>query len=76
MKELKEAGEYSERQIEGHSGVVQGEFPAKPGFAAINFIIWGMVYGFFALRYDDDPEVCYAASGKDLRVTDSKISTS
>ena len=41
----------------------------------INFIIWAIVYGYFALRYDDDPEVCYASSGKDFRISDNKVNT-
>ena len=42
----------------------------------VNFIIWGIVYGYFALRYDDDPEVCYAANGKYVRISESKIAGS
>ena len=68
MKEIKEAEEEAEHQIREninkHQGVVQGEFPAKPAFAIVNFIFWGIIYGYFALRYDEDPEDCFAIGGR------------
>ena len=76
MKELKEAEDYSEEQIRKHSGGSYAEFPTNPAYALVNFIIWGIVYGYFALRYDDDPEVCYAANGKYVRISESKLAGS
>ena len=29
------------------------------------YIVWACIYGFFALRYDTDPEACYADADSD-----------
>ena len=75
MKEFQEAEEEAEHQIRDsihkHQGVVQGEFPTRPGWAIVNFIFWGIIYGYFALRYDEDTEDCYAIGGKYTPVRDS-----
>ena len=33
-----------------------------------SYIVWALIYGYFALRFDDDPEVCMAKDSKDIRI--------
>ena len=36
--------------------------------ALVSYIVWAIIYGYFALRFDDDPEVCMATDSKDVRI--------
>ena len=36
--------------------------------AIMNGIFWACIFGFYALRFDGDPEVCLASDDQDLRV--------
>ena len=42
------------------------EFSSR--FAFASYIVWASIYGFFALRYDSDPEACWATDAKDVKV--------
>ena len=37
--------------------------------AIANGILWAFVFGFFALRYDSDPEQCLASDDQNSRIT-------
>ena len=37
--------------------------------AIANGILWAAVFGFFALRYDSDPEQCFASDDQTSRIT-------
>ena len=36
--------------------------------ALASYIVWSAIYGYFALRFDSDPEVCIASETKDVRI--------
>ena len=37
---------------------------------------WAIIFGFYALRYDDDPEVCLASDESDFRIIQSDTTDS
>ena len=35
--------------------------------ALFSYIVWASIYGYFALRFDSDPEVCMASDSRDTK---------
>ena len=43
--------------------------------ALASYAVWTAIYGWFALRFDDDPETCFASPTSDQRIRNSNSAT-
>ena len=49
--------------------VLQVEYSSS--IALCSYIVWASIYGYFALGFDSDPDVCVASDNKDVKVASS-----